>query len=341
MDIQHNSSADPPPVPYVSVVAANSATTSFSAALQATKDFAIATFKAEIKDQQLYYHDFSHVNSVEKRAQLIFDTIVPFLPQPDHQTLQQQQTQQRYWERQRDLLKLGAIAHDMVQIFAPQDLPNTPRQRPSGQSEKATFERLLTFIQQINESTNANLGAASSFTGTPFTAEDIATLHQAIEATVCQYDAENNTIYQPLLYAQNGETEELSLVAHCLALADIGALGIEGIDTYIQEGGLLILEENLDIILFLRNPASYDADFREALRGRLLQRARFEVAFAKSRLDRLDRELAGLPAGAIAQLKQKVFKYLTPTTIQQLEAMTPTADDAPLSELLQYFKLAD
>jgi len=341
MDLQHNSSADPPPVPFISVVSADAVAPAFSAALQATTDFAIATFKAEIEDQQLYYHDFSHINSVVRRAQLIFDTVVPFLCQSDNQTLQQQQEQQSYWQRQRELLRLGAIAHDMVQIFAPQSSPNVPRQRPSGESEKATFERLLSFIQQLNSSTVSALGTATTFSNAPFSAEDIATLHQAIEATVCRYDAETDTIYQPLLYEQETDAKKLSLVARCLALADIGTLAIEGIDAYIREGGLLVLEENLDVILFLKNPANFDATFQADLKQRLLESARFEVSFARSRLDRLDQELDGLPAGAIAQLKQKVFKHLTPNTIQKLEAMTPTAEDTSLPALLQYFGLTD
>lgn len=318
----------------------------FETALQITIDFALDTFKQQIETQQLYYHGIEHVEGVARRARLIFDTVIPFYQQTGY-------VPDIPWDRQRDLLQLSAIAHDMLQIFLPQSSVHTTRQRQSGHSEKATIDRLLTFIEQINQS-KAQTANAAKVALPAFTAADIALLQEAVEATVCQYDPADSSIYQPLLYSQYRGDRSLSLVARAVALADLGTLGIEGMTAYQREGCLLLLEENLDILPFchhesalgesgmnksVSNKPGFDEKFKEDLRQRLLKRARFDVSFAKGRLARLDAELEGLPIGAIAALKQHVFAHLTPATIQRLVEIVPTAEESSLSELLSYFRL--
>ncbi|MEL7356103.1 MAG: hypothetical protein AAFN40_06040 [Cyanobacteria bacterium J06560_6] len=323
----------------------------FETALQITIDFALDTFKQQIETQQLYYHGIEHVEGVARRARLIFDTVIPFYQQAGY-------VPDIPWDRQRDLLQLSAIAHDMLQIFLPQSSVHTSRQRQSGHSEKATIDRLLTFIEQINQS-KAQTANATEVALPAFTVADIALLQEAVEATVCQYDPADGSIYQPLLYSQHRGDRALSLVARAVALADLGTLGIEGMTAYQREGCLLLLEENLDILPFchyesalgesgmnksvsnkpVSNKPGFDEKFTENLRQRLLKRARFDVSFAKGRLARLDAELEGLPIGAIAALKQHVFTHLTPATIQRLVEIVPTAEESSLSELLSYFRL--
>lgn len=77
----------------------------------------------------------------------------------------------------------------------------------------------------------------------------------------------------------------------------------------------------------------------ENIRQRLLRRTRFQVSFAGSRLFRSQQELEGLPTAAIPILIQDVFRYLNPTTLAQLEATTPTAQETPLAALLAFFQL--
>ena len=60
--------------------------------------------------------------------------------------------------------------------------------------------------------------------------------------------------------------------------------------------------------------------------------------FAKSRVARLEREVAGFPEDAISTLTHKVFKYSNQTTIQEIEAMTPTHEDTTLEVLLRFFE---
>ncbi|MGD1867009.1 MAG: hypothetical protein ACFB0D_20850 [Phormidesmis sp.] len=313
----------------------------FSMALEKVEAFVVETFSQEIEQQQLYYHDWNHVNDVARRARLIFDTVVSCCHEVDQPP---KQSAAIAWDRQRELLQLSAIAHDMLQIFSPQLSPHTPRQRQSGHSEKATIDKLTDFIEQLNQASVEASGSSPSQGLSPnalFSSADVAIIREAIEATVCQYDPVEGSIYQPLLYSQHREQKSLSLVAHCLALADIGTLGIDGLTAYTKEGGLLLMEENLDILAFLNNKDKFDDTFKENLRQRLLKRARFEVSFAKGRLARLDAELQGLPKSAITLLKRDVFKHLTPDTIHTIETITPTAEDTSLAELLDYFQLED
>ncbi|MGD1897259.1 MAG: hypothetical protein ACFB16_09960 [Phormidesmis sp.] len=287
----------------------------------------LTIFEQEVESQQLYYHGLDHVTGVARKAELIFDTVIPFYTKED--------TPKCGWDRQRSLLYLSAIAHDMQQIFLPQSDPHSSRRRRSGDSEKATVDKLIEFLQQTSLSIKKP--------NNRFNRDDIAIIKEAIEATICEYDATDGSIYQPSMYSQHralyGDGQPISLVARCLALADIGTLGIEGIAAYNREGSLLFLEENLDIIPFIKNKSAYDQPFRENVRQRLLKRARFEIAFARGRLNRLDTELEGLPQAAIASLKQNVFKHLTPDTLEQLKRATPTADNTSLATLLDYFQL--
>jgi hypothetical protein len=201
------------------------------------------------------------------------------------------------------LLDLCALAHDMIQIFVPQTLP---RLRESGVSEHATLKQLL------------------DYAGNALTAEEIKIVEQAILVTIFAYDPIEQAIYQPDL-----AKPELSWIARTIALADIGALAIEGIEAYNREGRLLLLEENPDILH--REPS-------EAMRQQLLKRAGFQVSFARSRFARLSQELNGFPPETIPTLMQTVFQYATPETLEKLAATTPTSPETSISELLDFFQ---
>lgn len=334
----------------------------FAQAVAQSIDFVTQVFTSEIKQKQLYYHGIEHVQSVARRSLLIFDTVVPFFNGDESST----RGVEFSWPRQRELLRLCAIAHDMIQLFLPQEEPHIPRRRESGLSEFKTFERLHAFMAGCVDEAHSPL----------FTAADIALVRCAIAATVCKIDPADGGIYQPLLYSQSGSQPALSqaalsqpdfsqpalfpqdfalkdlaqpafsqlspflsLVPRCLALADIGTLGIDGVAAYQKEGSLLLLEENLDIVEFVTDGRTLTDSAQEMLRQRLLKRARFQIVFAKSRLARLESELLGLPEDAISALKQTVFKHLTAETIATIETVTPTSDEISLDELLAFFQL--
>lgn len=312
---------------------------SFEEAVKRVINFALLEIQKEAEQKQLYYHTCDHARAVKRRADIIFKTIAPFWQEALESNMAPD-----YLKRTKHLIDISAIAHDLVQEFIPNANPHTSRQRESGVSEAATIAKLIDYIEDLNRQfccQNSNNSAL-------FTESDIQTIREAIKATVCAYDYSDHSIYQPDLYNRD---QKLSLPARIIALADLGSLGMDGIEVYQREGSLLFLEDNLDIITIILNQATQNLgsnstgktqeqqELYENLRQRLIKRARFQINFAKGRESRFIRELESFPFGAISILKNQVFKYLNKDTIQILESITPTADETSLEELIEFFGL--
>lgn len=275
------------------------------------KSFALQEFDRQIQSHQLYYHTHDHIAQVQRRSQLISDTIRPNLSQDEIAQIDR-------------LLDLCVVTHDMIQIFQAQPHPHSTRTRSSGVSETATLDQLIDYIDSVCPGT--------------FTDLDRNIIRAAINATICAYDPEQQAIYQPSL-----DDPDLPIVARILALADLGALGIDGIEMYNREGSLLFLEENLDVVPLLitgkiEQLETTDPSLAENIRQRLLKRSRFQVNFAKSRLARFDHEIRGFPESAIDKLRHEVFQHLRTETVQEIENRTPISDQASLKALLEFFR---
>ncbi len=286
--------------------------------IEQIKESAMQIFDREITEKCLCYHTREHIQGVQSRASQIFKSVSPFLKPTENP------------HRLEYLLDFCAVTHDLIQIFIPHTESNITRRREPGISELTTIQVVLDQIQKFD----------SQQDNETFTASDLYIIREAILATICEYDPIEKAIFQPMLYETN---RPISYVSRILALADIGTLGIEGIDAYNTEGRLLFLEENPDVRsmlehhqlsrICLENPA-----LGENIRQRLLKRTQFQVNLAKSRLTRCPQELAAFPAEAIPQLTHEVFQYLTPETIHHLEASTPIAEDTALETLISFFK---
>lgn len=302
----------------------------FAQTVACVESWALQQLGKEGFQKKLYYHTQDHARNVRRRSHQILETLYSV-----SQTEAISHQNSLDFQRIRLLLDLCAAAHDMVQLFEQNKQKNMPRRRLPGRSEAATLEQLIPYIHQINRLLKQHDFNSSVI----LTDADIAMIQEAINATICTYIPLENAIYQPLLY----QPAPISIVAHILALADLGALGMEGIDAYAEEGSLLFLEENPDIVSLLENGSIHQLeaapDFSESIRQRLLRRSRFQVSFAKSRLARLQQELQGFPEDAIRILTEETFQYLNPATIQVIETTTPTKDDVDLKTLLQFFKL--
>ncbi len=296
---------------------------SFAEVVEMVKSLILQDFDQEIASKQLYYHTRTHIEHVQRRANIIFEVICPYWQAPLEQDI----------ARRRLLLNLCAVAHDAIQVFTPQTIPHTSRQRAPGESEALTIEKLLDYIGKLNQQLQEYYVDESLL----FTSADISIIKDAIEATICDYDASDKAIYQPALYNSLGH---LSVVAKILALADIGSLGIDGVAAYNHEGALLFLEENPDVIPFILNQGvESDNPVYENIRQRLLRRARFQVDFAKSRHKRFPREIASFPAEAILILTNEVFKFLNVENIRKIELTTPTDENTSLNTLIDFFRL--
>lgn len=295
---------------------------SFEEAAAMVRNFALVEIQKESERKQLYYHSCDHAYAVRQRADIIFKAIAPFIAEESPIPL----------NRLKHLIDICAISHDMVQEFLPNTELNSSRKREPGVSEAATIAKLINYIKnlKLKEKNQANNNAI-------FTDLDLQIIKESIGATICLYDNQDNSIYQPYLYATD---QKISLAPRIIALADIGSLGIEGIEAYFQEGSLIFLEENTDVIPWIFNQEyKTQPELSENLRQRLLKRAKFQVNFAKGRKARFRQEVAGLPRDVISVLETKVFKFLNQDTITQIELITPTADETLIEELIEFFEL--
>ncbi|AFZ35582.1 hypothetical protein Sta7437_2030 [Stanieria cyanosphaera PCC 7437] len=296
---------------------------SFTETIQLVKQFAIKEIIKETNQKKLYYHTVDHAYAVERRALIIFQALE--LNQENFQGL-------KNIGRIKGLIQLSAITHDLVQEYIRSDELYAPRRRPLGLSEMTTINKLFAYINKLNQKLDSSVG---------FTKQDLKIISQAIRATICNYDSKQDSIYQPLLYQSR---PKISVVARIIGLADLGALGMEGIEAYLRESGLIFLEENLDLVpLLLSNDLDSPTQLialqnKEEIRKRLLKAARFLVNFAKGREARLHQEIQDFTAASRLILQNQVFKYLNPKTIQTIEEQTPTADNTTLAELLNYFQ---
>ncbi|TFI52298.1 hypothetical protein BLD44_021730 [Mastigocladus laminosus UU774] len=295
----------------------------FSKTVARVRDFALQEMKQEAEQKQLYYHNCQHVQGVERRANQIFQVIKPYW-----------QNNVEYINRMELLLEICTLSHDLVQEFVPQSEPHTARKREMGVSEAATINKLMNYIHNLNE----DLSKSDPNSLGILTNSDLGIIKEAIEATICLYDPIRGSIYQADLYDSE---KNLSIVSRITALADIGTLGIEGIEAFNVEGSLLFLEENLDLIpIILQTDFNLvNQELHDHIRQRLLKRARFQVNFAKDRLARYTYEIEGLPVDSIPVVIHEVFKFLNPGTIEKIEANTPTSEDATLEQLIKFFDL--
>ena len=295
---------------------------SFEEAVTMVKDFALLEIQKQSKQKKLYYHTSAHAYAVQKRARIIFQAIEPFVTTTSKTSL----------TRLKHLIDICAISHDMVQEFIPGTDSNTFRRRKPGISEAATISKLINYIKSIKIK-SINQEKTNIF----FTDSDLQIIQESIEATICLYDFADNSMYQPALYSTN---KKVSLPAHIIALADLGSLGIEGIEAYAQEGNLIFLEENPDIISIILNKEYISQpELAKKLKHRLLKKAKFQVNFARGREARFMREVRGLPVEAISILRNEVFRFLNKDTIKKIESIIPHTDDTKLEELIDFFDL--
>lgn len=300
----------------------------FAEAIAIVEDYALQEMQKEIDNKQLYFHNIDHVKGVKRRANKIFKAI-----KPSWGNILSNDTEPDYLDRMELTIGLCALAHDMIQDFLPETDPHAPRRRETGVSEIATIDKLIEYIETLNEQIRKQDPNSPAI----FRNSEIQTIREAIEATICLYDPTDGGIYQRDLYNKD---KNVAIASRIIALADIGALGIEGIDAFKEEGSRIFLEENPDVVSHILKPnlKSEDAEIYEDIRQRLLKRTRFQIRFAKARVNRYSREVEGLPADAIPVLTNQVFKYLNSEVIKEMEATTPTEDNTTLEEFVDFFK---
>lgn len=316
----------------------NNKPSSFAETVQLVESYVRNEITHEARNKQLFYHTLDHALSVKRRASRIFQAIRPVLLQDlpvDELT------------RLESLLSLSALAHDMVQLFDSSTLVNQPRKRLSGISEAETAHKLLRYIQNLNQ----ELSASEVDSAFLFSDRDQQIIQDAIAATVCRNDPQKaianytfstHSLYQPYLYELQ---PKISIIGSIIALADLGTLGMDGIEKYIQDGILVFLEDNPNYEALLvdgnsrkyYSPNSVGLSDRNLLKTKLLAMARFIVSFAHDRKARFELEISGFSPPARQTLREQVFVYFSSENIEKLEAVVPTQNNASLEDLINFF----
>jgi hypothetical protein len=305
---------------------------SFAETVQLVENYALKEIKQETGQKQLYYHTITHALAVKRRAETIFQAIKPFL---------ENSIPLAELNRLESLIKLCATAHDMVQQFIPITEVHKSRKRAAGVSETATVTKLIDYIQNLNQ----KLLKQSVDDSIIFSDLELKIIADAITATICdrdpqagkvEYSFSQYSIYQPYLYSSK---PKLSVVGRIIALADLGTLGMEGVETYVQEGILIFLEDNLDLVELILNCDHSHSSDNKITKARFLNMTRFMVSLAQERQARFEREISGFTADARYILQHQVFIYLSSENIKQIEDLIPTDENTSLTELLNFFRL--
>lgn len=313
---------------------------SFADTVQLVENYVRQEIIREVRVKQLYYHNLDHALAVKRRANYIFQKIEPILSQ--NKSLAE-------IKRLACLIDLCGFAHDMVQIFEPNTSSCQPRKRRAGLSETATANKLLRFIQKLNR----QLAACQIDPSFTFSDRDRKIIRDGILATICTRDPQAGqanysfspySIYQPYLYEFSPKA---SIVGKIIALADLGALGIDGVESYIKDGILVFLEDNPDIEGTIstynssgcQNFDCYYGDGSSAIASKILTMTRFMVSLARERKARFELEISGFEEPIRQILREQVFIHLTQKNMQKIEAMIPTQDDANLAQLIDFLSL--
>ena len=301
---------------------------SFTETVRLVENFVEQEIIRETARKQLYYHTLDHANSVKQRAIRIFQAIESVaVNRPSINS-----------DRLENLIQLSALSHDMIQKFSLADKHSIPRKRVPGVSEAATVEKLFEYIKHLNQALSIELDESILFNEL-----DLAIIEDAILATVCKLDPQagktvysfsSHSIYQPYLY---NSQPKISIAGNIIALADLGTLGMDGIEPYIQEGILVFVEDNLDIKNFILNCDCPNPSIQKAIKDRLMKMARFIVNLARERKARFELEIAEFCPKARRILREDVFIHLTQENIAKIELIVPTNENVSLTELIDFF----
>lgn len=303
--------------------------TSFAETVESIQQYIQAEIIREAKNKQLYYHNLNHAIGVQRRSRLIFQAIKPALV--EQHSLQE-------LNRLAGLIDVCALAHDMVQVFEP-SLPNCPRKRKLGLSEETTADKLLDYIKKFNQAVAKEKHDFSIL----ISDREQEIIRDGIIATICIPDphrgkmeniTSSRSIYQPYLYDAK---EKVSIVGSIIALADLGTLGIEGVEAYLQDGILVFLEDNPHLFDLVANCDLSNCSELKATRAKLLGMAQFIVELARERQALFEVETAGFETRIRQILQNQVFVHLNQESVNRVRSLVPHKSDTSLSELVSFF----
>jgi len=238
-----------------------------------------------VEKDKLPFHNTVHTKDMWQRAVRIASTI-------------NQADPEFFPQRSAKIAELAAIYHDTVQRWVESpvkegNFEKIMRRRLSGDNEKASAEEFVEFMEQANRNSGIEI----------FTDTDKAAGKEGIMVTVPGFDLERGTVIQPSLTAESG------VIARIVALADLGAAGMDGPGKFLPEGDALFREENLDILNALKKPEDISDEEKDYYRMRMLGWMKLQYKFVSGRKALLEKELMGLPKDTKAAVRKLFDKF--------------------------------
>jgi hypothetical protein len=191
--------------------------------------------------------------------------------------------------------RLASANHDTIQDWKPDQKPDGSiiRKRDVGGNENASAKIAEDYMDEVNKKEGKIV----------FIEDDKKLVRDGIIVTKPGWDQERSTV------KQDGLNEKSADVVRALALADLGAAGMDGPAQYIYEGNALFREENIDVLLAMQEPEKLTDEQKENFRKRMLDWSNFQPKFADGRKARFEMEIAGLPEGGKEKLRKLFNKF--------------------------------
>ena len=235
------------------------------------------------KKDNLDFHNTRHTEGVVRRTEKILSVL---------------KEAGLLYARDVEIGKLAGAFHDIVQKYEENPIADGKfvkilRKRFTKANETKSAELGVAYMEKANQESGQMI----------FSSADMETLREAIDATVPDFNKEKGTVIQPNL------NEKSSLVTRAVALADLGAAGMDGPEKFLPEGDALFREENLDIADALKNIGEITDGQKEYFRKRMLGWSGFQAVFANGIKELLDSELAAIPEEAREKIKLLFNKF--------------------------------
>lgn len=261
--------------------------------------------QAATPEGNLAYHNTQHTEGVIRRTKEILEAVARV-------------DQAAATERLEKLGKLAAAWHDTVQDYSVESVED-------GAFTKKILKRFVT--KNEHKSAEEAIEHMRAM-GDVFSDEDEELVRSAIEVTIPAFSPEKGVV-QPNL------TSESALVARAVALADLGAAGMDGPEHFLHEGDAIFREDTIDISEALQHSENLSDDQKAFFRSRMIGWSEGQEKFAITRKANLDAELEGLSEEEQAAVK-KLFNTFD-ESIEGARAQTERRKEMSFEDLARDF----
>jgi len=175
--------------------------------------------------------------------------------------------------------RINALFHDTVQVWEEKD---GRRKRSTGYNERESAEIAVGFLSRVNLRYHREL----------FTPDDKKLTRDTINATKPGF--KDGTVIQPLL------TPSSHIITKGVDMSDVNGCLIDGPAVFIPEGDALFREDNIDILVALREKgvSNLTAEQIKEFRDRMFEYLTCQMRFVEGREAWLESDLDGIPKPA-------------------------------------------